>query len=365
VARVRNTILWVQIGFFVLIGSASSILRAFRGVGTNVNVANLGSLPLNWFVALVAPVPNGIAMFATVPAILSMGACAVFIAFGLKSLSHGYLARVHSLLRSGPSRKPARGEILGAAIRMITRKPSGRAGFAFVYGMARTDWQFRRAVYPGLIQFLILPLIGLARAGLGQSPFRPGPPTVAQFLPHIGGLMGLLFCYAIRYSDQHRAAWILLTFPADNFRSFVRGVFWAMWFPLNALSVLAAPFIMWYWGIADAALFIVYSIAVGSFYLSLEIFMIDGLPFANPPERMKGSMAAPLVVAALIGALIIVGLQWIFIFQSRFVTAGAILVFIGAAYVIAKTSLRYLEVNVQHNLHVIATGRTAMFKEVG
>ena len=294
-----------------------------------------------------------------------MIACAVFIAIGLKSLSHGYLARIHILLRSGPSRRLARSAFVGTAIRMITGKPSGRAGFAFVYGMARTDWQFRRTVYPGLIQFLILPLIGLARAGLGQSPFRPGPPTVAQFLPHIGGLMGLLFCYAIRYSDQHRAAWIFLTFPSDAFRSFVRGIFWAMWLPLNVFTVLAAPFIIWYWGVGDAMLFIVYSIAVGSFYLSLELFMIDGLPFANPPERMKGSMAAPLVIAALLGALIIVGLQWIFIFQSRFVTAGAILVFIGAAYVIAKTSLRYLEVNVQHNLHVIAAGRTSMFKEVG
>ena len=80
---------------------------------------------------------------------------------------------------------------------------------------------------------------------------------------------------------------------------------------------------------------------------------------------MKGSMAAPLVILALVGALILVGFQWLFIFQSRLVTAGATLAFAGAAYVITKTSLRYLEVNVRHNLHVIAAGRTAMFKEVG
>jgi hypothetical protein len=71
------------------------------------------------------------------------------------------------------------------------------------------------------------------------------------------------------------------------------------------------------------------------------------------------------VILALVGAFIIVALQWLFLFQSRLVTAGTVLVFAGAAYVIAQTSLRYLEVNVLHNLHRIASGRTAMFQEVG
>jgi hypothetical protein len=95
------------------------------------------------------------------------------------------------------------------------------------------------------------------------------------------------------------------------------------------------------------------------------MFLIDGLPFANPPEAMKGSMTAPLVIAALLGAFVIVGLQWLFIFRSKALVAGAVLVFAGAAYAIAQTSMRYLETNVMHNLHVIAAGRKAMFKEVG
>ena len=75
-------------------------------------------------------------------------------------------------------------------------------------------------------------------------------------------------------------------------------------------------------------------------------------------------MAAPLVIAAFIGAFIVVGLQWLFIFQSRFVTLGAALVFAGSAYLVARVSLRNLEVNVAHNLHLIASGRTTMFKEL-
>ena len=99
--------------------------------------------------------------------------------------------------------------------------------------------------------------------------------------------------------------------------------------------------------------------------MSIEMFLVDGLPFSNPPQRNSGFLAAPLVIGALIGALIIVVLQWLFIFQDRLVTLGASLVFAGLAYLIARVSLHTVEVNVLHNLHVIASGRTAMFKEVG
>jgi hypothetical protein len=75
-------------------------------------------------------------------------------------------------------------------------------------------------------------------------------------------------------------------------------------------------------------------------------------------------MIAPLVIAALIGAMILVLLQWLFIFQSRFVTAGATLAFAGTAYLVTRTSFRYLEVNITHNLHLIASGRTTMFAEI-
>jgi hypothetical protein len=111
-------------------------------------------------------------------------------------------------------------------------------------------------------------------------------------------------------------------------------------------------------------LFAGYCVAIGSLYLSVELFLLDGLPFANPPRQGAGMLAAPLILAAFIGALIIGGLQWLFIFKSRLVTAGAALAFGGGAYLIAKVSLGNLQTNVVHNLHVIASGRSSMFKEV-
>jgi hypothetical protein len=253
---------------------------------------------------------------------------------------------------------------MGNVIRVFTGKPSGRAAFAFTYSMARTDWQFRRTVYPMLIQFMILPIMLIARTGLRASPFQPGPPSMAHFLPHMMGMAGLLVCSMITYSNQHKGAWIFLMAPLDGTHAFVKGIFWALWLPLAALPVLITPALGWFWGVSDAILFAVYSIAVVSFYLSWQLLLIDGLPFANPPRAGRGTMAAPLVIAAFIGAFIVVGLQWLFIFQSRFVTLGAALVFAGSAYLVARVSLRNLEVNVAHNLHLIASGRTTMFKEL-
>jgi len=110
-------------------------------------------------------------------------------------------------------------------------------------------------------------------------------------------------------------------------------------------------------------LFAAYSLAVGSFYVSVELFLVDGLPFANPPKQ-SSFLAAPLAFAAFVAAGLIVLFEWWFIFQNRLATIGASLVFAGAAYFISHVSFLNLETNVQYNLHRIASGRSAMFQEI-
>jgi len=353
--RLRNTALWVQVLFFVAIGIRPRLAAV-------VHITNGPALPLNWFVAMAAPSPSPARSFLTWSAALSMLCCAALIVFGIRALTKNYLMRVHAVLRGGPSRRGTRSGLMGPALRWLTGRPSGRAAAAFILAMAKTDWQFRRAAYPGMIQLLIFFVIAFARAGFGHSPFVPGRPTLSQALPHVGAIAGLVFCFLVKYSNQHRAAWIFLTFPPDSVRSFARGIYWALWLPVTATPMMLLPVLIWRWGIADAALFTAYCISVGSFYLSIELFTIDGLPFANPPESMKGSMTAPLVIAGVIGTLILVGLQWLFIFQSRFVTAGAVLIFAGSAFLIATRSMRYVEAAVLHNLHVIGAGNNVMFR---
>src|SRR5262249_46494316 len=123
-ARVRNAVLSLQIGFFVLLGIGPRILAAFRGVGDNITVANSTAFPLNWFVSLASPTSSGIRAFLTWPALLSMIGCGVFIAFGVQSLSEGYLSRVHHLLRSGPSGRRTYSGVIGTVVRILTGNPS-------------------------------------------------------------------------------------------------------------------------------------------------------------------------------------------------------------------------------------------------
>ena len=363
-ARVRSAVVWLGVASFTLMTIGPQLARLLRGVNLHWNPAYSSAIPLNWFVTLALSGSFDQTLALHWPAIPSMLLCAVVIYYGISCLTHGSMSRVQTLLRSGPSTQHGRSGWMGNVIRVFTGKPSGRAAFAFTYSMARTDWQFRRTVYPMLIQFMILPIMLIARTGLRASPFQPGPPSMAHFLPHMMGMAGLLVCSMITYSNQHKGAWVFLMAPLDGTHAFVNGIFWALWLPLAALPVLITPALGWFWGVSDAILFAVYSIAVVSFYLSWQLLLIDGLPFANPPRAGRGTMAAPLVIAAFIGAFIVVGLQWLFIFQSRFVTLGAALVFAGSAYLVARVSLRNLEVNVAHNLHLIASGRTTMFKEL-
>jgi len=146
--------------------------------------------------------------------------------------------------------------------------------------------------------------------------------------------------------------------------AFARGIFWSLWVAAVSIPIALLPVLIWSWGFADAALFTAYSVAIMTFYLSLEVLLIEGLPFANPPKPNRAMSAGPLLIAGPIVMLSVVALQWLFIFQSKLVTVGATAAFGGLAYLIARSTLQNLQVNVLHNLHLIASGRTAMFKEI-
>jgi hypothetical protein len=340
--------------------------RLARFVGTNrirLSPALRSAIPVNWFAALAVSGQGSPVMVWNGPALAAMLASAAFVALGLRVLSSGYLTNIHILLRGGSGKKRSSHEWLGPVVRRFTGRPSGRAAFAFMFSMAKSDWQFRRTALPMLIQFLVVLLFVLAR-GLGPTPFGAPLPTASYFLPHIAGLAGLSICAMLTSSNQHHAAWIFLTAPLDGIRSFARGIFWSVWLLMAALPAVIFPWCAWVWGVADGLLFSAYSFAIVTLYAAVEIFLVDGLPFANPPRKGSGFLAAPLVIGAMLGAAILVVLQWLFIFQLRFVTLGATVVVALTGYLVARVSLRNLETNVLHNLHVIASGRTAMFEEV-
>ena len=319
--------------------------------------------PLRWFVVF-ATIGQGprTATFKSVD-FLTIAVVAIFVIFGIRSLTKGYLVSAHLLLKSASARTRSSRGYISAIVRMVSGRPSGRAAFHFIYAMMRTDWQFRRTVIPAMIQVVMFPLIGVWR-GLGGTPFGSTSPTIAHILPHLGGIIGLPLCSMLAYSDQYKAGWIFLTAPLGSLRFFARGVFWALLVPISAVPMLMLPFCIWFWGVEDALLFTAYSLGAGAMYLSVELFLMEGLPFGNPPRKGKGSLAAPLVFGAFIVAGIIVAFQWLWIFKSRAITVAATAAFVAIAFLISKVSLRNLETNVLHNLHTIASGPNTMFEEV-
>src|SRR4029077_21224399 len=112
-SRVRNVVLWVQVGFFILIQGSGPLLQGRGGMANRLNIAASPAMPLNWFAALAAP--GSMQRLGTWPAVASMIGCVAFIALGIQSLSSGYLARIHSLLRSGPSHRRSQRGLLGSA----------------------------------------------------------------------------------------------------------------------------------------------------------------------------------------------------------------------------------------------------------
>jgi hypothetical protein len=232
--------------------------------------------------------------------------------------------------------------------------------------MAKSDWHFRLSLLPVLFIYVLFPAITITRAldgQLGASPFT-GRFGLVYLIPHLAAFGGFTICSMLPFSDQHRASWIYLTAPLDGIRSFVTGIFWALWIPLGAGTAVLAPIFAWYWGVPDALLFVAYSVALGSFYLSLDLLLVDGLPFANPPKQTGSFLGAPLIIGNIVAVVGIVVLQWYVIFQYRLATIGSVVAFAAAAYAMTRVSIRHLQTNVLYNLHAIAGGRGAMFKEI-
>lgn len=358
-SRVRGIAAFGQAALFALLLLYPTIMSGAKGLHIDLPAP---SNPFGWFVSLGTLGQGNSSFVLDWRTLLTMILFGAIIPLGLRSLSNGYLANVRLLLRGVPKRACSRHEWFGPAMRWVTGRPSGRAAFSFIYSMAKADWQFRLSVLPVLFLYVLFPVITIMR-GLGASPFG-GHPGIVYLLPHVAALGGITICSMLPFSDQHRAAWIYLTAPLDGIRSFVIGIFWALWLPLAVGSVLLAPIFAWYWGAPDALLFVAYSLALGSFYLSLGLLLVDGLPFANPPRQTGSFLGAPLIIASLAAVLGIVVLQWYVIFQYRLVTIACVLAFATAAYAIARVSMVNLQTNVMYNLHAIASGRRAMFKEI-
>jgi hypothetical protein len=186
-----------------------------------------------------------------------------------------------------------------------------------------------------------------------------------RVLPHILG-MGLFFtCNLLPYGNDYKGAWLFLLAPARAFRPFARGVHAALWTGgVLVPHALALAGLAWAWGIGHAALFVAYSAAVTSFYLSLTLRRIDGVPFTKQVDPAQGATLMPLIMAAGIAAAAAVGLQYFVVFRSPAVVAAATAAIGAAAHFLTRAAIGALETSMRYNLALVSTEAGNLYKEV-
>jgi hypothetical protein len=278
---------------------------------------------------------------------------------GLRALSGDYLVRV-AAISQGRSRKVLyrKRRSVGALIRI----PEIRAGFEYVWRMMSRDWHFRRQMIS------IIPMLGLMVAALVQgwrvSPFS-GKFTFMHVVPHAFGILMFLVCSVIEQGNDYKGVWIFLLAPGGALGRFARGVYARLWLALVAiphLVILAAVTVAW--GVADAALFVAYSMAVASCYLGAELRLIDGLPFSKQPKTAQNPYIIPLMMAGGLGIAAAVGIQYFLVFRSMVAVAIATALLVPLAWLLTRSSLEAFTIAIRYNLGIETTESTAFYKEI-
>jgi len=295
----------------------------------------------------------------------SGGLTLAMAAIGMRALSQNYLLNATESLqeaseskgRERPSIKPRR------LIEWLTGGPPGRAAFAFTLKMMGRDWQFRRQVYPALLMAAIS-TFGALWNSKEKLPFAFSGFSPSLFLPHVCGYALLFACALLDSSDDHQGGWIFLTASFAESIEFARGIwlaFWLGWVLVPHLLILG--FAIWFWGLAEALLFVAFSLAAASVYLSLEILLVEGLPFSKPPNPRRGQALFPVLILVVLATGGSIGLEWL-LFRSRAATLAATVALALMARMITRFSLNQLKARITSQLAQIALGSARMFAQV-
>src|SRR5206468_707462 len=128
------------------------------------------------------------------------------------------------------------------------------------------------------------------------------------------------------------------------------GIHASLWLTVVLLphALLWGPFML-RWGISEASLFMLYSVAAVSVYLAIGLRLIDGIPFGKQPNpsRAAGMQFGMIVTLSLVG--IAVAIQCL-IFRSYIAVEILIPILWGGAYLLTRNSLRSFDLSIRHNL---------------
>ncbi len=134
---------------------------------------------------------------------------------------------------------------------------------------------------------------------------------------------------------------------------------------LPSLYALARPplsnYLLVSIGITMLQLFLIYSLALTSLYLAAELFLLEGLPFANPVRLATQAIIVPVMLLGGMGGAVLAFLQWL-IFRSYTAAVIATATVALLAVVIVRFSLSHLVSEFQTNLLTLAQGPARLFK---
>jgi len=285
------------------------------------------------------------------------------VVLGLRCLSADYLVRVASIVHGGSGRKSkVRRSRLSDLVARFFGGPASRAGFEYTSRLMIRDWQFRRQMIP-MIPVALVPAALLA-TGWRISPFS-GKFTGMHVMPHIFGILLFLICTVLVYGSDHKAAWLFLLAPAGAYGRFAKGVYARLWFVFAIVPHVALILVLpWLWGIRDAGLFVAYSLAAVSFYLGLELRLVDGLPFSKQAEPTRSPVSQLLMFAGGIVIAIAVGVQFFLVFRSPVVVVAVTLALAASAYLVTRRGLETFEVAIRFNLGLLSMETKGIYTEV-
>lgn len=362
--RLKGVAMGIQVSLFALVPMLSGVaIPTQAALGrAHLQPGHWAWFPPNWFVS-IALMGHAASGFHIWQAVLAAAGTGLLIALGLRSFGFEYLARATMIAQGRARTTRARPRIgwIRRLVRSVSGSPAGTGACAFTGIMLRRDWNIKRQALP----IVVFPIVALLQIGVSQirvSPFAPGRFALLHALPHALALMLLFPIGLLSQTDQPHGAAVFLTLPFRNMAAFTRGVYCSIWLPSIGIAHLLLIFpAIWFWGWRDALLFVTFSTAMASLYLSAELFLMDGLPFANPVRASAQAYLTPVMLVSAACAAILAFLQWL-IFRSHTATIIGTVAVSLLAVLLTRFSLRHMAKEFCANLIALGLGPSRLFK---
>ncbi|MGC4049454.1 MAG: hypothetical protein QM757_08085 [Paludibaculum sp.] len=283
--------------------------------------------------------------------------------FGIRSLSNDFLIRVSSMVQGRGSRAGRRRRSrLGNLVARLCGGPPARAGFHYVSAMMWRDWQFRRQLLP-MLPMLILPFLEMRRIPY-SSVFAEGF-TPLHLIPHLAGALLFFITTLLVYGSDYKGTWIFLLAPSGSLQGIANGTHAALWTRIilapHAILLLATA---WFWGPVDGVLFTSFSTAMSSFYLALELRLIEGLPFSKQPQSTRSPFMMPLMLGGGLAMAAIVSFQFLALFRSRLAVLAVTVGLAAGAWAVTRVSLKALGESIRFHLGLVSAESGTIYHEI-